>query len=419
MKLNEVYSAILAFAGLEADSDGYISTIVADRREPAVMGGLRLVLPTDQHLRNPNPKEKVIFHPLSENILRGESEVITKLRDIINIRLNFTFGIVGNALLNLAASPEEHHKLTPDQTELLIALKDVDDITTKHFASIIFEGIKNQANKMFMNIYLKRGGSIGEKRYSRAGILTFGLYEELLKDSQEVYGVKLRVKDKEALKKLFEFILPGIKEDNTCYNRGSDSTIAPYLDALMKTAMAIASRFNDIFDQYGQFIDFSDSLVFNGDWVETFENLNVMAAELRRVPAQLGNEGTVAQTEAPPAPTPSLPVATPTPRAIPMPPPQQLYPSTTPQYMQPQAPMVAPVRQTERGLDWNSVVQHNPQVGMSGNALGGHFAQQQYVMQNQFQPAAFAHGMAPPQQYVYDNRQPPMSPSGGYVNRNV
>ena len=423
MKLNEVYSSILAFAGLEADADGYISTIVANNREPAVMGGLRLVLPMDQHLRNPNPKEKVIFHPLSENILRGESEVITKLRDVLNIRLNYTFGIVGNALLNLAASPEEHHKLTPDQTELLIALKDVDDITTRHFASIILEGIKNQANKMFMNIYLKRGGSIGEKRYSRAGILTFSLYEDLLKDGGEIYGVKLRVKDRDALKKLYEFMLPGIETDTTCYNRGSDSTIAPYLDALMKTAMAIASRFNDIFDQYGKFIEFSDSLVFNGDWVETFENLNVMTSELRRVPAQLGNEGTVASTEPAQQPQPQqqpmLPVLVPQVQTIPMPQQQQIYPSTTPQYMTPMAPAIPPIRQTTRGLDWQSIVQHNPQVGMSGNELGGHFQQQQYIAQNQFQPAAFAQGMPPPQQ-PYNNMggyQQPMN-MGSY-NRNV
>lgn len=418
MKLNEVYSAILAFAGLEADNDGYISTIVADNREPAVMGGLRLVLPMDQHLRNPNPKEKVIFHPLSENILRGESEVITKLRDVINIRLNYTFGIIGNALLNLAASPEEHHKLTPDQTELLIALKDVDDITTRNFASIILEGIKNQANKMFLNIYLKRGGSIGEKRYSRAGILTFNLYDELRKDNAEIHGVKLRVKDKDALKKLYEFMLPGIESDITSYNRGSDSTIAPYLDALMKTAMTVASRFNDILDQYGKFIEFSDSLVFNGDWVETFENLNVMASELRRVPAQLGNEGTAAPSEPAPQQQYSLPVAAPQVQTIPMPQ-QPMYPSTTPQYMQPVAPMAPPVRQTNRGLDWQSVVQHNPQVGMSGNALGGQLHQQQYVAQNQFQPAAFAYGMPPPQQPYGGMGGFAPAMNTGYVNRNV
>lgn len=423
MKLNEVYSAILAFAGLEADGDGYISTIINDRREPAVLGGLRLVLPMDQHLRNPNPKEKVIFHPLSENILRGESEVITKLRDIINIRLNFTFGIICHSLLSLAASPEEHHKLSPDQTELLIALKDVDTTTAIHFSSLIIEGIKNQANKLFMNIYLKRGGSIGDKRYSRAGILTFSLYEELMKDAAEVYGVKLRVKDKEALKQLYQFVLPGIESDVTCYNRGSDSTIAPYLDALMKTAMTIASRFNDIFDQYGAFIEYSSDLVFNGDWVETFENLNVMSSELRRVPAQMGNEGTIAQTEQPVQQSVqhTLPVTVPQQQhTIPMPQQVQAFPSTTPQYPPYPQSSPPPVRQTGRGIEWTSVMQNNPQVGMSGNALGVHFAQQQYVAQNQFQPAAFANGMPPPApMHPYANAGYGINTGTGYIDRRV
>jgi hypothetical protein len=97
----------------------------------------------------------------------------------------------------------------------------------------------------------------------------------------------------------------------------------------------------------------------------------------------------------------------------------QMYPSTTPQYMVASPPAIPPVRTTNRGLDWNSIVQHNPNVGMSGNALGGHFQQQQYIAQNAFQPAAFAQGMPPPQQSYTQmgGYQQPMNMGG--VNRNV
>lgn len=426
MKLLEVYRSILNYAGLDTDSDGFISAIIGDDRSPAMLNGERMVLPLDAHLRN--PKDKVIFHPLSENILRGESDIIIKLRDVINIRLNYTFGIVCCGLMHLAASTELHHKLTPDQSELLIALGDVDTTSVKNFMSIMAEAIKNQANKLYLNIYLKRGGTINGKRYSRAGIITFNFFEELSKDVTELYNVKFRSKDRLTYLKLYQFILSEIKPGCTDYNRGSDSTVAPYLDALMKTSMTIASRLNDILEQYKDFIENAEDILFNGDWVETFENLNDLNSEMRLIPAQVGNEGAVMQADKPAPPAASvLPVNVPTTApTLPM-----SYPAN--QY-QPAPPQLPPVREHNGRLDWQSVVQHNPMVGAAGNALGGYMAQQQYYAQPQFQPAAWASAPSnqypqQPQQYPqpyqqhypqpYPSAQYPQSGNMGYVNRNV
>lgn len=401
MELNDLYKSILRYAGMDTDAEGYISAIIGDQREPAILGGVRMVIPTEYHLRHANPKEKIVFHPLSENVLRGESEVIMKLREVLNIRLNFTFGIIASSLLNLVASPEEHKKLTPDQTELLIAVKDVDNTTVNNFISLMVEGIKTDPNKMFMNIYLKRGGSIGTKRYSRVGIYSFNLYEELQKDSNEIYGVKLRVKDKEAFKQLYQYILPALVDDMTAYNRGSESSLAPYLDALMKTSCAVASRFNDIFYQFGDFIDQSEKLVFDSDWVETFENLDVMHSEIRRIPVQAGNEGTMQQAtqDARPAlPLPSTPTA-PQIQAT------QYTPGFAPPATMQQTQQPPTVKHTSRGLDWRSLAAANPSLMMSGNAMAPILQQQQQAVfqQQQNRPAAWD---TPPQ------HQFPMRPQG-------
>lgn len=418
MKLDmiELYRSILRYTGMEADAEGYISTVINDRREPALMAGARMVLPLESHLRNANPKEKMVFHPLSENVLRGESEVIMKLREVINIRLNFTFGIIASSLLNLIASPEEHKKLNPDQTELLIAVKDVDTTTVSNFVSLMVEGIKQQPNKVFANVYLKRGGSIGTKRYSRVGVLSFNLYEELQKESNEIFGVKLRVKDKEALKQLYLFILPALADDTTAYNRGSESSLAPYLDALMKSSSAVASRFNDIFYQFGDFIDQSDKLIFDSDWVETFENLDVMHSELRRVPTQAGNEGTVPQTTVPTTP----PVeARPTLTLPQIQQQQPQYPTFSPNFQQPNVMMQpAPppsVKHTNRGLDWRSMTAANPMMAASGNAMAPILQQQQMsaFQQQQNRPAAWD---TPVQQFGMQRQYQPAfgQPAQGY-----
>lgn len=388
MKLTELYESILRFCGMEADSEGFVSTVLDDKRHPSLIGGKRLVLPTDSHLRN--PKEKLIFHPLSENIMRGESEVITALRDVINIRLNFTFGIVCQYLLNLIASPDDHSKLSPEQMELLIGVKDVDDITVRNFISLMVEGVKQDASRVFTNIYLRRGGTIGDKRYSRIGVVMFDFYAELCKEGNTIYGVKLRVKDKEAYKQLCRFIFPCIEETGY-YNRGSDSDIAPFLDALMKSAMGVAARFNDILDMYRDFIDEADKLYFDSDWTQTFENLGVMLPEIRRVPVQAGNEGAVKREE-----VKNVEITRP---ELPSPPQQiqQLPPSTTQvtasahsQYQQNMQPAInqqhsQQVVKTDAGLDWNSVKMMNVGLNMQPNPLGNQFMMNQMQMQQQMQ----------------------------------
>jgi hypothetical protein len=67
--------------------------------------GLPVVLPTDAQLRSGNLKEKVIFHPLSENILnQGEPDTGSHVWwKCINIRLNYSFGIIAQSLLRLAS----------------------------------------------------------------------------------------------------------------------------------------------------------------------------------------------------------------------------------------------------------------------------------------------------------------------------
>lgn len=337
-KLISIYKAILDFCGLEADKEGYISTKLDDHQEPTMVNGKRLVLPLQEQLRSANNTEKQMFHPLNENTLRGESEVITKLKDVINVRLNFTFGVVVQSLLNLVASPEFHKKLDPDQTELMIAVKEADDKLVTNFTKIMVAGVKADATKIFTNIYLKRGGSLNGRRYARVGIVTFPFYMELCKDSDKLFGVKVRPKDKESMKQVMKFIFSGIEEPNF-YSFGSDSPTAPNLEALLQSAALIASRFNDIIEQFKDFIDGAEKLVFASDWMEDFENLEGLAPLIRRIPMQAGNEGVVEG-----ATTPELPVAT-----------QQPQWTQPTQVQQPQKP--PEVKKTKRGLDFNSIVQ--------------------------------------------------------------
>lgn len=358
-KLLDIYSSILKFSGFEVDNEGLVSAIVGDKKEPAFIDGARIVLPTDTHLRNFVKGEKVIFHPLTENILRGESDVIQKLKTSINIKLNYTIGIIGQSLLNLLASPELHHRLNPEQLDIMKCITDCDEKSRVNFVSYMLSGYKTKSDRLYVNIYLKRGGNVNDKRFARVGIVSFPFYDELVKGKVD----KLRVKDVETFKQLFKFIFPDI-DNIDHYNHGSNSSVAPFLDSLMRTASNIASRLNDVTQQYKEFIDGADAIEFDADWIESFDDLESLASEIRRIPVQQGNEGSIGietpKTEIP-KPTPiqqnTLPVY------------QAPTPYQLPQQQIPQQPQKPEVKVTSGGISFNSLVNARPDLAMIPNPL--------------------------------------------------
>lgn len=340
MTLIELYTSMLAAAGLTVDDNGYVSVnnslfTGANKNEPVLVDGKRLVLPTREQLTDPDRESKIIFHPLSENILRGESIVIAKLRSMYSIRLNFAIAATVTGLLDLCASVNKHKLLTPDQSVVLSVAPNCDETTVRVFSSLINKVFADAST--FVKLYLRRSGTVRGTKYSRAGIVSFPFYEALQEAKDTLFGVKLRKKDKEVLTAIFEFILPKLGESEQ-YNQGSDSTIAPFTDALMKTFMGIAGKLNDVIDLYKDKVDELEKLTFDADWVEAFEDLSVMQNEIRKVPAQAGNEGEGKKTDSiqqANTPVSSLqynpPVNTPAPVAAPA---LEARPVAVPQYNQ-------------------------------------------------------------------------------------
>lgn len=371
MKIIELYKEILAAGYLYADKEGMISARIKGSTMPFLIDGKRLVLPTKEHLKNSDWSNRVVFHPLSENILRGESKVLERFRNNINMRLNYVLGMLADQLFKLVVNVGGHKHLSPDQSVILSDVKNADEKAYTAFGNLIEDmGLTNKS-KCIVHIYLKKGGVVDGKKYNRAAIVTFPLYEELLKNQKQVFGVTIAsAKHREAIKQLLEFILPGIEKPHY-FDRGSESQIAPYLDCLMQGVLGIASRINNVIDEYGQFLDSTDDLRYTDGWVEVFENLEQLKAEIRSIPMQAGNEGSIGDTATPaPAATATTAVQQPVaaqpalqmPTAIPVPPPIQ--PSAPGYYG---APAPAPqstggvVKSSSGGIDFAATMHGNPQ----------------------------------------------------------
>ena len=297
MKLLDLYKDILKMGWMTVNEDGLISMssrLNADDNggsDPVIIDGKRLVMPTQYHLDHPDPKQKVIFHPLSESILLGESAVVSKLRRVYSVMINLAILKLIEDLITLGLSVADHKKLSPGQAEILSILKDVDARTQKDMSKMIVNAVKKDGvDGMFFKLYLKKGGTVDGKKYSKAGIATFPFYNEISQDKAEHYGVTIRKKDHLMIQKLMEVILPGISEAHH-YDRGSNSDIAPYLDALLRTVQAVGSDLNKLSKKFHKFLSHPEMTEVSLDWVEGMDNISEYLSEIRRIPAQLGNQG--------------------------------------------------------------------------------------------------------------------------------
>jgi len=447
MKLLDLYTSMLDLAKVRVTEDGFLEMIALGEKKPASIKTKRIVLPTREHLAALDWENRIKFHPLNENVLRGESEVLTWYRKSLAIRTNLTIAVIANRLLQLATSPAEHSKLSPEQAEFLSKVKNADEKTLDVLIKIM-EAFP--ATDSFVSIFLKRAGQVNGRRYARVGVVTFPVYQAL-KSGGDVKGVKMRVKDRESLIALLEYMLPSIGGGEENY-RGSDSQIAPFCDALMKSMLVVAAPLNAIMELFHNQFEEEDykSCIFNDEWVEAFDNLALMKDQIRAIPMQAGNEGGVAGVdgasvnEATPAAAPMpAPVAaapahpTPAPGSMhaqiygtpagavpgahqPQPAPYHQpqppgyyppYPHGQPQapyqgYPQQQMPPPQPVvRHTSGGVDFNSLMRANGHLAAQVGSIG---QPQPMMAQQQRQPS-----WASPAQQAYGPGAG-YHPGGGY-----
>lgn len=318
-KLEELYTNILSYASMKPDADGkvMIDYVFDDGEQNQVhIEGRGLVMPTDAQLRAYHPEKVVVFHPLQEFVNRGESEVVKALRHQVNVRLNYTVLVVAAALLKLVASPALHKTLTPEQRELLLEVKGGDVGLPSRFMEFATKRFAAATSRFFCNVYLKKAGMFKGEKHARVGVVQFPFY-----DIFEEEDIKLKKGDEEAFISVLQFIFPG-SEDKETYNNFSDSRDAPWLDCMLRTSYNLAQRLNELLVLYKDHIDDAETFHFNDTWVDALDNIDAYRDEIRLIPTQKGNEGTIEVegkevSTVPKVPVPARAVPTATERVVP------------------------------------------------------------------------------------------------------
>lgn len=254
----------------------------------------RVVLPTDAILRSGSLDGMIAFHPLSENLLRGESEIIKFLRKMVKFRLSSVASQLLIELMAIAADPERHEDLSPRQAEYLRHVPNANAKTLKALSKLI----ENHSDDI-INIYLKREGGRGDETYRRLAAVSFPIWEELNSPGTKVYEVDTgSAKNKKTIASLFEFVFPDIDHPEA-WSVGSNSGVAPYFDALMRCYSSMARHLAKLVYKYRKYLDYPDLLRHNMDWDEGLDNLEKWKTLIPPLP---GNEGAAKKGEKEPAP---------------------------------------------------------------------------------------------------------------------
>lgn len=417
--INDIYRSMFAAVGMDVTKDGFVR-LIDDRGEihPATKNGHQAVIPIPEQLMSPHINDRLVMHLLSENILEPESEQLAFFRSMAMVRLNRVVSTLMLDLLQLNASTARHATLSMDQAQYLSLVAEADGTTVKKWESLIQNMPARQTQQAITHIYLKKAGVVKDKTtkqaksFTRVAVVNFPLYGELVKWTKDesdrqhakeaghkspkkeagaksgrvIYDVEIRQKDRVPLMNLLGYLIPQISEPEA-YNYGSNSMMAPGLDALMHSFMVLASRLNDVIDLFTGAIDDVEKLRFSSDWAEVFkDDIDALWPLVRDIP-RMGSPAAAAAAAQVQQQAQQAQQAT------------QVAPAVAPVVQPPQQPQQPP-----QGLPWNTApqVQQPPAQPNAGQWVNGVWVPAAAAWQPQ-QPQPVAQPASPP-------------PSGGGVS---
>lgn len=302
------YRALLASIGITEDAQGLLSIRSCGIDAPVMCTGKRLVMPTREVLRAANWGDWIAFHPLSESIIRKESVVVSKLRQLINLRIGSNIGLLMAEILGIASDTKNHNQLSPKQADMLTVIPDVDEKTCKAWSDIT-ELLQSRPECRLANIYLKAGGHVDNTPFRRAAIVTFPILDELESKELSIWGIAMRKRDKQAIAAAMRWLLtPTGSTEIPNYSFGSNDDTAPYFHALVHAYGDVAKRLNAVAYLWRKPLgDFYKEIHCDLDWVDDFKDLTVYKGA---IPNLAGNAGLSDESiEKQPEPTPIPPMS--------------------------------------------------------------------------------------------------------------
>lgn len=266
--LNDLNVVIQPDNTLVANYNGHINELK--------IGGKELVFPTNDVLKDAPWDTHVAFHPLSEMIMLGESNMIKTLRTLITTKVDHTIHTLAQGILELGADTDKHRDLASSQVEFLTRIGDVDQKTVDVYKSIIKLSRKRSSHAM-IKLYIKRDSTLNEEEHKRVCNVSFPIVKELFNGVNEIFGVKMRKKDKSAIENLLLELIPSIRQPHA-YSKGSSSNVAPYFHVLLRTMHGLMTELNSTSHLFRRFFKGpTGTLWVPMRWYEDIDNIKMFS----------------------------------------------------------------------------------------------------------------------------------------------
>lgn len=298
MKLLDCYKAMLEAGGMVVNADGSVSLRTGETTsKPMKIGGKRLIIPTTDQLNNPDWSERIAFHPLSENVVKGETAVLTRYRRVILTRMNDSIYQLMKWMIDAAASPKTHASLTPAQAGFLAVLPDIKEEDANKLTTLLENAFQANPEDFFISINVVKGGTLDGKKNVRTANVFFDFYTELTnetveqksgKPSKKLFGVLLSNKLHKQLVALVEYLIPDIKTPSV-YSAGVTHLGGTFCEALMLSVEKVGKLYDNWFDVYGDKFD-GVNHKFVTEWVDVIHDVSLIQKDLTKIPDLSGTE---------------------------------------------------------------------------------------------------------------------------------
>lgn len=260
--LIDYYKNIINNIGLFTDEEGFIYGGDSENKIPITTLGKPLVLPTDENIKTlfmDDPEEgivvnKILYNPLNEDVIKKDSESLSKTKLVIETRVALMLEVVGELLLHLAENKALQTKTTLNLNKFLGSINDakrpgiknmIDDNVIANWSKLCKASRSN--GNTSVKIYLKKGGVNSEgTKFNRLATMSITALEHLLKyeKDEQVLGVTLRPKDVRLFTILYSFLLN--VENTHTLETGNNSKESPGFLSLMDIYIKVGTRLENL-----------------------------------------------------------------------------------------------------------------------------------------------------------------------------
>ena len=284
-------TAFVTDLGLNVDNADYIRQR-DDGSTPLTIDGRRLVLPTMTHRRSMSD-DKVLLHPVAENVLAELSPVTRTLLKVAGCNLNIMFIVYGTELIQVAGDTGRQTKLSNKQLDLLDKLRSCASSEEKDIARIIQKflmGLYNENQSgAFIRLGLSRGRIYRGSKRHRVGSVVFPLYEDLIADREKSrkeskHGLAEDVR--ETIIELHEALFPACAEEEAYgFCDVTSRHIAPFFVTFAKTYGQMGAEFRRIQEILTGLVTFTqEDEAPRGDWAPYLEDNDILRKWMNAIP---------------------------------------------------------------------------------------------------------------------------------------